>query len=161
MHHYHPDDSRVLPVLKRWRWLPLVLIVAMLVQCAMWAADRTPPFSVTSYTVQPVHVGGLLVINADVRRDLDRECYVDLSSSIVDSTGVRLELGITQSVTPDGIRELSAKSPGKLIRKIPLPPGMSPGPASLLSSMIYRCNLLHDLVRPISVDTRFDFEVLP
>jgi hypothetical protein len=161
MRHYTTNDSRAIPILNRWRWVPLLLIVGMLFQCSIWAIDREPPFSVTSYTVQPVHVGGVLVVNADVRRDLDRECYVDLSSQIVDSVGVRWELGIMQSVTPDGVRELSAKSPGKLIRKINLPPGMSPGPASLLSSMIYRCNMLHDLVRPITVDTRFDFEVLP
>lgn len=161
MRHYTTNDSRAIPILNRWRWVPLLLIVGMMFQCSIWAFDRAPPFRVIAYSAQPVHVGGVLVINADVHRDINRECYVELSSQIVDSFGVRLDLGITQSVTPDGVRELSAKSPGKLIQKIPLPPGMSPGPASLLASMIYRCNPLHDLARPITVDARFDFEVLP
>lgn len=154
-------ESRVWPMLERWRWVPVLLLALALGQCTLWAFDRAAPFAILSYTAQPARAGGVLTINADVRRDLDRDCYVQLSSSIFDSTGVRWDLGTTQTVSPQGIRELDAKAPGKLIRKVQLPPGMAPGPASLLSSMTYQCNPLHDMFRPISVDTRFDFEVLP
>lgn len=155
-----PPNSRAWPIMERWRWLPLILILAALAQCGMWAADRDPPFKLVSYQTWPVKTGGTLGIEAIVERDLRRDCYMELSSSIVDSIGVRWDLGTTQAVSPDGIRELDAKSPGKLLRKIQLPPGMAPGQASVLSSMTYRCNPLHDLVRPISVQTRFEFEVI-
>jgi hypothetical protein len=153
--------SRTTALLERMMWFWIAILVVSVGQLAWWAMDRDPPFQVLSYRVWPVRAGGVLWIDADVRRDLARDCHVELSSSIVDSIGVRWDLGTTQSVSPEGIRELDAKSPGKLMRKMQLPPGMTPGPASVLSSMIYRCNPLHDVARPISVQTRFDFEVLP
>ena len=154
-------ESRFWTVAERTRWVPLLLLVGVLAQCTSWLLDRSPPFAVLSYTAYPAKAGGVLEIHADVRRDLDRDCYVQMSSSIFDSTGVRWDFGTTQTVSPQGIRDLDAKTPGKLISKVKLPTGMAPGPASLLSSMVYQCNPLHDLFRPISVDTRFDFEVMP
>jgi hypothetical protein len=153
--------SRTTALLERMMWFWIAILVVSVGQLAWWAMDRDPPFQVLSYRVWPVRAGGVLWIDADVRRDLARDCRVELSSSIVDSIGVRWDLGTTQSVSPEGIRDLDAKSPGKLMRKMQLPPGMTPGPASVLSSMIYRCNPLHEVARPISVQTRFDFEVLP
>ena len=164
MKHYsqalHPD-GKLYKFMYRLRWIPRLILLVVAILFGMMAMDRSPPFHVYSYTTSPTKAGGVLEINALVKREIDRDCYVELSSSIHDSIGVRWDLGTTQTVSPQGIRELDAESPGKLIRKIVLPPGMAPGPASVLSNMIYRCNLLHDLFRPIAVETRFDFEVTP
>lgn len=156
-----PANSPLWPMMTRLRWLPLVFIAMMLAQCAVWVADRDPPFIILSYNTIPAKPGGILVIDANVQRDLSRECSVELSSSIFDSAGVRWDYGSTQSVVPEGIRELDAKAPGKLLRKIQLPPGMTPGPGTMMSSMTYRCNMLQEIVAPIYLQTRFDFEVLP
>lgn len=156
-----PPESRLWAWMHRWRIVPVLLILFLIGQLALWALDREPPFKLLNYTTHPARAGGVLAIDASVSRDLDRGCYVELSSSIVDAIGVRWDFGATQSVSPNGIRDIDALSPGKLLRKIQLPTGISPGPASVLSSMTYRCNPLHDLIRPISVQTRFEFEVLP
>lgn len=153
--------TRATNVIQNLMWFWVIVLTVSLGQVIWWAFDRTPPFSVVDYTTTPSKAGGVVVIDANVRRDLDRDCFVEMSTRVFDSTGMRWGLGMTQPVTPDGIRELAAKAPGKLLRKIQLPHGMQPGPASIMSSMTYRCNPLHDIFRPITVETKFDFEVLP
>ena len=152
---------RATTVLEKLKWAWIALLAVSAVQIALWAMDYDPPFKVISYVTEPVRVGGVLSIRAEVERDLDRDCYVELSSGIYDSTGARWDMGTTQIISPEALRELDARSPGKLVRKIQLPNNMAPGPAIVLSNMLYRCNPFHNLIRPISVGTRFDFIVLP
>ena len=39
--------------------------------------------------------------------------------------------------------------------------GVAVGPASIVSSMTYTCNAMQEVLRPIQVQTDFQFEVLP
>jgi len=59
------------------------------------------------------------------------------------------------------IAAVDRKTPGRMVRNMPLPAGVAVGPAALVSSMAYECNLLQELVRPIPVQVEFLFEVLP
>ena len=154
-------ESRVYRFLVVWRWLPAAVLASVAVVVFLMALDRTPPFEVLRYTTVPAKPGGVALIYAEVRRDLHRNCSVELSSHLFDSSGARWEYGGAQMTTPQGIRDIDAAAPGRLERKVALPHEIAPGPASVKSSMIYRCNMLQDVLRPIYVQTEFKFEVLP
>ena len=154
-------ESRLYHTLMAWRWIPKILVVASAIVMILMTADRAPPFQVLSYTTTPAKPGGVMTISAEVRRATDRNCSVELSSFIFDSEGSRWEYGGMQMSTPQGIRDIDASSPGRIARKIVLPKEMAVGPAMVKSSMLYRCNIMQELLRPIYVQTEFKFEVLP
>lgn len=153
--------QRATAVLERMMWLWIVLLSVSVAQVAYWWFDRAPPFSVTSYSVAPVYQGGYIHIDAIVKHDLTRECSVTLSNNLYDSSGSRYLLEPPVRLQHGAIAAVDRKTPGRMVRNMPLPEGVAVGPAALVSSMAYECNLLQELVRPISVQIEFLFEVLP
>ena len=154
-------DSSIWFVLERLRFIPILAIIAFICLAVFWSIDRSVPFKVLNYVAPPTKAGGILHIEANVVRDVTRDCSVQLSSHIIDSKGVRWDLLATQHVTPDGIREVEKHSPGKLIRHIQLPPGLSVGKAIVQSSNTYRCNPMQEAFFPIYGYEEFAFEVVP
>ena len=142
-------------------WFWIILLVLSVAQVVWWAIDRSPPFRVDAVRVTNAQQGGLVHIDAEVFRDMRRECGVTVSTHLYDSTGARFTIDATQIISSAGVAAIERKTPGKLRRTLQIPMGAAPGPASLVSSMSYACNPLQELLRPIHVQTEFAFEVLP
>ena len=142
-------------------WFWVILLLVSVGQVIWWSLDREPPFKVKEVRVTNSAPGGVVHVDAEVFRDMSRECGVTLSSHLYDSTGTRFVIDATTSISSAGIAALERKSPGKLRRTIQLPDGVAVGPASIVSSMTYTCNALQEVLRPIQVQTDFQFEVLP
>ena len=153
--------TRATQLLERMMWFWIILLVVSIGQIIWWSVDRDPPFRVDAVRVTNARQGGLVHIDAEVFRDVRRECGVTLSSHIYDSTGARFVLDGSTVISSSGIAAMERKTPGKLLRTIQLPAGVAVGPASMVSSMAYTCNPLQELLRPIHVQTEFTFEVLP
>lgn len=141
-------------------WVWTLIIVVSVLQVCYWALDRSPPFRVESYTVAPVHRGEVVSIDAKVWRDVNRGCSVTLANSLYDSKGVRYSIEPPIKFTPGDISALDRKSPGRMMRNIQLPDIVPAGPASIVSSMEYECNLLQEIIRPIRIQAEFEFEIL-
>ena len=139
----------------------IVLLIVSVGQIILWSIDREPPFRVDSVRVTNAQPGGLIHIDAEVFRDFRRECGVTVSTHLYDSTGARFTIDATSIISSAGIAALERKTPGKLRMTIQLPAGVAVGPASMVSSMAYTCNPLQEMMRPIHVQTEFQFEVLP
>ena len=142
-------------------WFWIVLLIVSVGQVVWWAMDRSPPFRVDAVRVTNAQQGGLVHIDAEVFRDIRRECGVTVSTHLYDVTGARFTIDATSIISSAGISALERKTPGKLLRTIQLPAGVAVGPASMVSSMAYTCNPLQEMMRPIHVQTEFQFEVLP
>lgn len=156
--HEHPDLYRIM---RRWVWLPWLFLAGITVQVAVWAFDREPPFRLISYTAAPVRPGGVLRIEGIVKRDLARECSMVGSRYYVDAAGVRYDIGGGQTMTAKAIASLNAAAPDRLLQAHQVPAYIATGPAKLVTTMAYSCNILHDLIRPIPVDLVIDFQVIP
>ncbi len=153
--------SKTTQLLERMMWLWVLILAVSIGQVVLWSLDRSPPFRVDSYTIAPVHRGGTITLNAKVARALDRECSVTLSNSLYDATGARHVIEPPIKFTPKDLAALERKTPGRMMRNLPLPEVVPAGPASLVSSMEYTCNPLQEMLRPIPVQVEFMFEVLP
>ena len=153
--------SKTTQLLERMMWLWMLILAVSIAQVIWWSLDREPPFRVDAVRVTNARQGGLVHIDAEVYRDVRRECGVTLSSHIYDSTGARFVLDGSRVISSSGIAAMERKTPGKLLRTIQLPAGVAVGPASMVSSMAYTCNPLQEVLRPIQVQTEFQFEVLP
>ena len=153
--------SKTTQLLERMMWLWMLILAVSIAQVIWWSLDRDPPFRVDAVRVTNARQGGLVHIDAEVFRDVRRECGVTLSSHIYDSTGARFVLDGSTVISSSGIAALERKSPGKLRSTVQLPAGVAVGPASIVSSMTYTCNPMQEILRPIQVQTDFQFEVLP
>lgn len=142
-------------------WFWIILLVVSIGQIIWWSVDRDPPFRVDAVRVTNARQGGLVHIDAEVFRDVRRECGVTLSTHLYDATGARFTIDSTAIISSAGIAAMERKTPGKLLRTIQLPAGVAVGPASMVSSMAYTCNPLQDVARPIPVEMNIPFEVLP
>lgn len=127
------------------------LFFIALAQLMMWSFDRSPPFVVLAYDAPPTHRGGVAVIKASVKRDLDRKCSVTYSRMFLDSKGASSDL-------TDGMRmmgataldELNRRSPDGLTLKVHIPDTAETGKALVITALEYVCNPLHQIY-PISV----------
>jgi len=156
--HEHPDAYRIM---RRWVWLPWIFLVGLTIQLAVWALDREPPFVMLSYTATPVQPGGVLHIDGIVRRDLGRRCGMVGSRYILDSGGIRYDMGGPGMMSASALDRMNAAAPNELHQAYLIPAYIRPGPATMTTTMAYSCNILHDLIRPIPVDVVIAFEVLP
>ena len=153
--------SKTTQLLERMMWLWMLILAVSIAQVIWWSLDREPPFRVNAVRVTNAPRGGLVHIDAEVLRDVRRECGVTLSTHLYDATGAGFTIDSTTIISSAGIAAMERKTPGKLLRTIQLPAGVAVGPASMVSSMAYTCNPLQELLRPIHVQTEFTFEVLP
>lgn len=148
-------------ILNSLMWLWVIILIVSGVQVAVWWLDRRPPFELLSYTAPPVQAGGVLRVDGLVRRDLDRDCSVVASRNLMDSSASRYEVSSMITMTPAALRKMDAAAPGEIHLSIPIPPYMPPGRADLVTVLAYRCNPLQDIMRPIDVQMRIPFQVLP
>ena len=155
----HPD-GRLWRVMYELRWLPRLVLIGVLIWAGTMALDRSPPFELLSYATNRPGPGGTLVVRAQVRRDLERECSVTFSRYLFDRFGARHEASGPQLMTPQALRNMDAMAPGQLNLQVPIPPAFPPGPASLTTVLEYRCNPLQDVLRPINVEMAIPFEVV-
>ena len=147
-------------VIQRSAWLAWGLLIVSALGLGLMIADDEPPFVMLGYTTEPVRPGGVLRVDADVRRDLGRECSATFSRHMIDATGTRIDLAGTRHMTADAIRGLDAASPGKLRLALPIPAYAAVGRAVLVTPLIYECNAWHGL-RPIQTTAALAFEVTP
>ena len=153
--------TRATQLLERMLWFWIILLLVSVGQVIWWALDREPPFKVKEVRVTNSAPGGVVHVDAEVFRDMSRDCGVTVSTHLYDATGARFTIDATQIISCAGVAAIERKTPGKLRRTLQIPMGAAPGPASLVSSMSYTCNPLQELMRPIHVQTEFQFEVLP
>lgn len=148
--------ARIDGLLHTLRWLPYTLIIVALIQVAVWAADRTPPFKVIKGTIIPPTVaGGILRIEGQVIRDVSRSCNLFVTQWVEDSFGFRHYLASVE-MQAESIRKLEEISPGVTRYAPALPPGITPGPATYHAESQYTCNPVHSAF-PIVVLTRIPF----
>lgn len=152
---------RMTKVLQRAEWFFSLVLVLCAVPVLYWSLDRSPPFALLSAQVNSPRPGGILYVDARVRRDLDRECSVEFSRYLFDRNGSRHEAGGPQLMTPQAIRAMDAAAPGILRVTMQIPIGFPPGPAEMVTVLQYRCNPIQDLFRPIGVQMTIPLEVLP
>jgi len=123
-------------------------------------ADTKAPFAMNSYTVEPVKAGGILRLEAHVTRDLTRKCSVTFSRHAFDSAGTRLDLVGQTTMTAFALEQLELIDAGKLKLAIQIPEFAKPGPAVLITPLVYTCNAWHGL-RPIEYTMTVNFEISP
>lgn len=136
------------------------ILVASALALLVMALDRAPPFESLNYIATAAKPGATAIITADVRRDLRRACSVRFSRFFIDAAGIRWEVTPLTSVTPNGLRAFDAASAARLRVPVYIPPGASPGTATLIIPLAYRCNVAQELF-PIDVVLTYQFEVLP
>lgn len=146
--------------LQKGVWIPWLFLALVVGQFALWALDREPPFALISATSNTPNPGGVLEIEAKVRRDLDRECSVEFSRYLFDSAGFRHESFGPQKMSPKALREMDAHAPGQLNVRLRVPYEFPPGKGVASTVLEYRCNPLQDVLRPINVEMNIPFEVV-
>lgn len=128
----------------RHAWLGWLLCLPLFWILADWALDRAPPFAITGPVLaRNAPPGGTAFFEADVRRDLDRECSVRFSRYLIDGAGVRHEFAVDLLMTPDGLRAMNILMAGKLRIAVEVPRGANPGKAVHTTELFYICNPLH------------------
>lgn len=151
-------------VLHRWLlnsgFIAWALLLASLVAAGIMAADRSPPFQLVSYSAAPAQRGSLAFIDSEVRRDVTRPCSVKFSRFLIDAAGTRWEMLPLSAITADGLRAFEAASPNRLRFPAEIPRAAAVGPATLITSLAYRCNVVHD-IWPIDLVLAYKLEVLP
>ena len=143
-------------------WLGWLFCLPVFWTLGEWAFDRDPPFAVVgpvmAFNAAP---GETAFFNADVRRDLDRECSVIFSRHMIDGAGVRHDFAKDPRVmTSDGIRAMDLLMAGRLRLAVEIPRGANPGPAVYTTELQYSCNPLHR-IWPIDVTMPLRFRIEP
>ena len=157
--------QKMTSILASLDWLWKAVLVVTLVPFALYLAvvsiDRTPPFQMISYKATAARAGEPVKIVARVKRDLDRNCDNERSTVIIDSSGARFDYIARMKASAEAIRANDLASPDALRLELMLPSGMPPGPAKIITTIEYRCNISHELFMPLVTQTVFDIEVLP
>lgn len=140
-------------------WLARCIILGGLTLVLYYASDREPPFAVISTEPAEVKAGEFVTLKSAVYRDVTRGCNTEFSRFLWDSHGARFDLG-TSKMSAAAIAEMERMSPGQLIVSVHVPPAVSPGPARLQTTILYRCNRVHSLW-PVEMTADMPFTVLP
>lgn len=127
---------------------------------AVWALDDDPPFRTLSYTVTPTVPGGSMIVIADVKRELHRDCTSTYSRRFVDSRGAIHALESDTTISAAGIRDMDKRSPGKLIFTVPVSYDTPPGKGLIITPISYNCNPWQSW-RPLTMNLEMVGEVLP
>ncbi len=152
---------RATEVIQRLEWLWRIVLVLCAGPVLYWTLDRAPPFALISAQTNSPRPGEVLYVDAQVRRDIHRECTAEFSRYLFDRIGSRHEAQGPQLMTAQSIREMDALAPGVLRVQMQVPLSFPPGPARMVTVLQYRCNPIQDLFRPIGVQMTIPFEVLP
>ena len=140
-------------------WVAKTILVIGLVTAVYYAADREPPFAVTTIYPAAAAPGDYITLRAGVWRDHSRHCSAHFSRYIFDSDNSRVDLGSSYA-SEATLDALEAMTPGMMAMRFRLPPLMASGPAVLYTDLQFICNKMHRLW-PIEVTTRIPFTVLP
>ena len=146
--------------MRRWFWLPAVILMIAGAQMGAWLADREPPFVVIRTEPSIAKRGEEITLRADVRRDVHRNCSAKFARYVFDADGFRRDLEGEHVASAEFINALEKRSPGKLQVAIKLSQALPLGQSLLVTDLRYRCNPLHE-VWPIVVKTEIPFEVVP
>lgn len=142
-------------------WIAYALLLATVISVAVFAADRDAPFAVLSVEPAFAKPGDVVMLRARVYRDSSRECSAVFSRYVFDASGARHDdPSSPASASAAMIEGMEKRSPGRLTLALTVPDKAAPGPATLVSSLEYRCNKIHRLW-PIEVTTEMPFTVLP
>ena len=153
--------------LQRFLWIAQLVFISVAVFVTASALDRAPPFAVLTHKPIVVRAGTMGAINVPVWRDLDRHCDATLDRYIFDATGRRFDVLSGVNYPDSLIRKIAADSPGRLVLGVPFPPlqtngdgGIVPGPARLVSQLLYVCNKGH-YIWPIQVQAEINIIIAP
>ena len=143
---------------------PLLLVCLLTwgglgISALVWAMDDAPPIKLLGYSVTPVHPGGTMLVVADVKRDLTRNCTATFSRQFVDSRGALHAVESDTSVSASNIRAMDARNPNKLIFTVPTTWDTPPGKSLIITPLQYNCNPWHAM-RPIALSLEMQAEVL-
>lgn len=125
-----------------------------------WYFDTEPPIKMSSYTTTPAYPGGTMLVVADVKRALDRECDATYSVRFVDSRGVSQPIESSTPISANSIRGMDEKTPGKLMFAVPIADWTPSGMGEVVVPLMYTCNPYHRLGRPIGLSLVMKGEVL-
>jgi hypothetical protein len=129
-------------------------------QLALWATDRDAPFVMLDYSATPAKAGENTIIRSMVKRDLTRRCSVLFSRSFFDSKGTRFELTEgAQSMNSSSLTAMNQRMPDQLMVGITIPKAAAPGMGSVMTTLDYECNPLHQMY-PIPMVLSMNLEVL-
>ena len=140
-------------------WIARLIVALAAVVLLYYAADRVPPFGVIGSGYGEGRPGDVVTIRAQVRRDISRGCNSETSRFIFDSTGTRYDLGHA-SFSAETIARMERQTPGELVLSFRIPPNVAPGPATLTTVVLHRCNRVH-AIWPIESTVDMPFTVLP
>jgi len=153
--------TRTTELLMRLEGVFKAFLLLCLIPVVWWAFDREPPFHMISATTNTPRPGEILEVRAVVRRDLDRDCSVTFSRYLFDAAGFRHESTGPQIMTPYALKAMDAMAPGKLNVRMRVPTEFPVGKGTFTTVLVYRCNPLQDLFRPIELEMNVPFEVVP
>jgi hypothetical protein len=146
--------------LQRSAWVAWLLLVLSGIGAASLMLDDKSPFTMLEYRVGAVKPGGVLRIEATVKRDLSRKCSVEFSRHVFDSLGTRHDITPETMMTSAALEGLEKATPGRLVLAVQLPPHIALGKAQLVTPLVYQCNAWH-AVKPIESTMVVTFEVAP
>ena len=147
------DDEKLIK-LTEWLQRHIVIswvVIAMVVGIGtFWALDREPPFVLHNYTVMAGSPGATVVIEANVSRDIHRNCSAELTRYLVDSAGTPFVLPVNSFMSAQAIADVERSNPGKFRIPITIPLEAKVGQARVKMPIQYTCNIMHK-IRPVSV----------
>lgn len=140
-------------------WVARLIVLLAGVLLLYYAADRVPPFGVIGSSYAEGRAGDYVTIRAHVRRDVSRGCNSEINRFIFDSTGARYDMGHA-AISAETIARMERQTPGELVVSFRIPPNVAPGPATLTTVVLHRCNRVHAWF-PIESTVDMPFTVLP
>ena len=136
--------------LTNWAWklrvIPWMMILISAGQIAWWAADRVAPLQMIKYRPMVGQPGGMVIIEADVKRDLSRGCSVVGNRTMYDAKGTLFTISDNKTVSAKALEVLDSLMPGKTAIAITIPLEAAPGKAKIVTTLNYTCNPLQRLL---------------
>lgn len=138
--------------------VPMLVLIAFVIELVIWGIDRNPPFEILSVEPAMAAPGQAVRLTAKVRRDVERNCNVQYTRHLYDGANFRHDLEGVQRMNAAGLRALDARTPGMLQLTVRVPTNAAPGSASLVTTLDYECNPLHAMW-PIHVVSEMRFTI--
>lgn len=156
----------IMAKLTHWAWrlriIPWMMILISAGQIAWWAADRTPPFEMIKYRPMVGQPGGLVIIEAEVKRDVARGCSVVGNRTMYDSKGTLFPLSDNKTVSAKALAVLQTIMPDRTAIAINIPIEAAPGKAKIVTTLNYTCNPVQRLFDwPIEALMINDLTIVP